>query len=200
MPLVRLDNHRPPSYRRIKAAVTLVRATAVPGLTPRLVARNAVCLLNLADQLVMSSFDFHARIARSPSPPLLQSSRQLREMTSSSIQIHRPLLVDRRCVARTQGVVAVQHACQHNFQPRNQCDPGWAIIHFSGQSVTPAAPAAWQDNGRDTPLVPRPDQAAGAATPDRSASTRKAPRSDSHAPRSSLPATFSAWLPWLRPE
>jgi len=77
-----------------------VRATAVPGLTPCLVARNAVYLLNLADQLVMFSFDFRVRVARAPSPPLLQSSRQLLEKTSYSIQIHRPLPVDRRCLAR----------------------------------------------------------------------------------------------------
>src|SRR6266700_6955763 len=91
MPLVRIDNHRPPSHRRIKAAATLVRATAVPGLTPCLVARNAVYLLNLPDQLVMFSFDFPVRVAGALSPPLLQSSRQLLEMTSYSIQIHRPL-------------------------------------------------------------------------------------------------------------
>src|SRR6266704_1523019 len=104
MPLVRIDNHRPPSYRRIKAAATLVRATAVPGLTPCLVARNAVYLLNLADQLVMFSFDFPVRVARAPSPPLLQSSRQLLEMTSHSVQINCqfPSIVDAWRVPRAK--------------------------------------------------------------------------------------------------
>src|SRR5258708_2117083 len=126
----------------------LGRATATPGLTSRLVARNAIRLLDLADQLFTLPFDFHVRVARTLSPLLLESPRQLFEITAHSIQIHRHFPRRSSMLPRNaQRLIAAQHACQNDFRERNQDGTVPGITRFLGRAVIPAS-------GRQ-PLLPR---------------------------------------------